>query len=489
MSEHEPIAKRNESARRDTITRDKLSEPTKELRATGVNTSLVDMGVADLGAEAQEFLLAERPRFVRGTLYLSILLLATAGTWAALSRMDITVVAPGVVRPRGDVEPVQSPVTGMIEQIFVHEGQQVEKGQLLLRFERAPLQLELDKVDQRIRQRQAEERDADELVDFLRKSYDAQRVTRETDIEQAKQDVENQTLLAERELEQKKARRASAEARLKASKERVTEAEQQVAKLERGVREGVVKGSDLDDARRQVDSAKRDRDVVDKELIEADVACKLDETPIKAARYRLALKEKALKELLAEREIKDKEARTRVTQAKAEIDALAEERKGADLRLRMSEVHATKSGLVTSLPFPTEKRHVGEGATVATISPTGCDLILKAWVKNSDRANVRVGQGAKIRFAAFPYQEYGAIEGKVTEISADVVKPDQSAASQESGYELTISIATTEITSNRGEKKSIQLGYVARADIVVDERPVIFVLLSELKKLFDTRAQ
>jgi HlyD family secretion protein len=276
-------------------------------------------------------------------------------------------------------------------------------------------------------------------------------------------------------------------AQVKGARDQVALLDAQLKNAELLVSQGVNAAATLDEPRRQLEVAKNEQNVLEKQLLEAEQACKLDEASITAAKYRLALKEKGLKELLAERDRMDKEARTRVTQAKSEIEALREERRGADLRLQMSEVRATKAGLVTTLPFPTEKRHVGEGATVATISPSGTDLILKAYVKNSDRANIRLDQAAKIRFAAFPYQEYGAIEGKVLEISADVVKPD-AGSGVEPGYEVAISLSTTEITSNRGEKKTIQLGYVANADIVVDERPVIFVLLSELKRLFDTRS-
>ena len=52
-------------------------------------------------------------------------------------------------------------------------------------------------------------------------------------------------------------------------------------------------------------------------------------------------------------------------------------------------------------------------------------LIADVWVTNKDIGYVKVGQKAKVRVEAYDYTEFGEIEGKIIEIDADVVAPDQ----------------------------------------------------------------
>src|SRR5438105_1122024 len=73
----------------------------EERAITKDNAALFALG-AD-GSDAREFLLAERPTFVRGTLWLSLALLFAIIAWACIGQIDIVISAPGVVRPRGDL--------------------------------------------------------------------------------------------------------------------------------------------------------------------------------------------------------------------------------------------------------------------------------------------------------------------------------------------------------------------------------------------------
>src|SRR5205823_10199066 len=109
-------------------------------------------------------------------------------------------------------------------------------------------------------------------------------------------------------------------------------------------------------------------------------------------------------------------------QHEAHLVSLQKELDAVDLRIRSIEVRATVSGLVTRLAVTHAGRVVPEGSTIAEISPSGHDLVLEAYVRNDDRGSIHEKQGAKLRFAAFPYQDYGAVEGEVLEVAPDATR-------------------------------------------------------------------
>jgi membrane fusion protein len=59
-----------------------------------------------------------------------------------------------------------------------------------------------------------------------------------------------------------------------------------------------------------------------------------------------------------------------------------------------------------------------DSQTLLTILPAGSALEVQVFVPSAAIGAIRVGDPAQLRFLAFPYQQYGAMEGKVGEISS-----------------------------------------------------------------------
>jgi HlyD family type I secretion membrane fusion protein len=455
------------------------------------NAALFELGEH---SDAREFLLAERPTFVRGTLYLSLLLLAALVAWSFIGRIDIVVSAPGIVRPRGDVVQVQAPVGGVVTEILpgIREGSTIAANEVLLRFDPKPLQIERQNVASKIEGKRREKFEAEEARKRLAQAYEAEKATRETDVRQAELEVETEQTRRDYGVAQAKARLEIAEARLRATKARVDEQEKKVAEAERLVNAGVKRAIELEDEKRALGSVRADVEPAEKAVEEARLACAPDETQIKLAVGRLALRKKALDELAATEAIKDGDARARISLIEAEVVSLENERDAVDLRVQRAELRAPVGGMITKLAVTHAGRVVPEGSTVAEISPSGRDLVLEAYVRNNDRGQLQVGRRAKLRFAAYPYQEYGALDGEVNAVSPDAEKAPSDApqgVSQDPLYRVTVTFAKDELSSSRGKRGRIELGMAAQADIVVEEKPIAFVILSELKDFFDTRSR
>jgi multidrug resistance efflux pump len=62
---------------------------------------------------------------------------------------------------------------------------------------------------------------------------------------------------------------------------------------------------------------------------------------------------------------------------------------------------------------------VQPGTVLLTLVPKEETLRAEVWVSNEDIGFVRQGQPVKLKFAAFPFQKYGMVEGTVEHVSAD----------------------------------------------------------------------
>ena len=83
----------------------------------------------------QDVLLAQSQRLARTITWALIGTTCFGMAWLALAKTDEVVIAPGKLEPLGEVKTVQLPVGGVLKQMLVKEGEQVKKGQVLLRLD------------------------------------------------------------------------------------------------------------------------------------------------------------------------------------------------------------------------------------------------------------------------------------------------------------------------------------------------------------------
>ena len=91
-------------------------------------------------------------------------------------------------------------------------------------------------------------------------------------------------------------------------------------------------------------------------------------------------------------------------------------------RRGLLELKAPQAGIVKDLATHTTGTVAAPGTILMTIVPEGDKLVAEVWVSNQDVGFVREGQGVKVKLAAFQFQKYGMVEGKVTHINADATE-------------------------------------------------------------------
>jgi HlyD family secretion protein len=83
----------------------------------------------------------------------------------------------------------------------------------------------------------------------------------------------------------------------------------------------------------------------------------------------------------------------------------------------------------------------------------------------------------KVKFDAYPYQDYGVIEGTLTSISPDTkTEPNQPPV-----YQLEVELEQSYVIENN-EEIPFKPGQTATADIIIRQRRIADVLLEPLQK-------
>ena len=146
-----------------------------------------------------------------------------------------------------------------------------------------------------------------------------------------------------------------------------------------------------------------------------------------------------------------------------------------ELNIRNAEVIAPIDGTVNMYADLRTADLVQSGQTIATIIPdTNGAYKLTMYLSSADISETKVGQSVRLRFAAYPYQEYGELLGTVKSISTDV-------RSSENG--MSYYVAEVSIDDTLGLE--LVSGMECEARVVTKQRKIIYWLLEKLDFIDD----
>jgi HlyD family secretion protein len=117
-------------------------------------------------------------------------------------------------------------------------------------------------------------------------------------------------------------------------------------------------------------------------------------------------------------------------------------------------------------------------------------LRAEVWVSNDDVGFVHQGQAVRVKIAAFPFQKYGMVEGRVAHVSADASivpsgrgEPGPSPARESSRYKALVEL-TGQALERDGVSHVLSAGMQVNAEIKLGERSVLDYVLSPVQRAF-----
>ncbi|QNT78203.1 HlyD family type I secretion periplasmic adaptor subunit [Entomobacter blattae] len=91
----------------------------------------------------------------------------------------------------------------------------------------------------------------------------------------------------------------------------------------------------------------------------------------------------------------------------------------ADLRKKLVLMKAPQDAIVLTISKLSQGSVISTGTPLLTLVPVGSGLEVQVQVRSQDAGFIRLGDKALIKFATFPYTQYGGAEATVRNISAD----------------------------------------------------------------------
>ena len=418
----------------------------------------------------------------RAVLYVVLGLVGALLLWAVLARLDIVAVADGKLVPEGYLKIVQPSEQGVVKEILVKEGQSVREGQILMRMDAALLDadgraLGAEHQTKRLALRRVEAQLAGKP--FAREADDPSALYLQMQAQNAANVGAYENALAQERSVLEKARHdlAAAQevhAKLLAVLPHYREQEKAFEKLSKDGFTGRLMYTDKQ-----------------RERIEKEQDLKTQEFTIAAARSTIAQSEKRLAQISADyrRQLQAERA-----DLAPQADRLREELAKQQHRHGLLELRAPQGGIVKDLATHTPGTVVSPGTIMMTIVPQGEKLRAEVWVSNDDIGFVRADQTVKVKLAAFTFQKYGMVEGKVAQVSADATESpnpntrsgglagrDRSAGPL--AFRTLVDLSAQHLDSD-GARYALTPGMQVLAEIHLGERTVMEYLLSPVRKAF-----
>lgn len=336
--------------------------------------------------------------------------------WAATAPLDKGVPMPGTVTKEGNRKAVQHQGGGTVQDILVHDGDVVKKGQVVVRMNNVQAGSQVDTaLAQYITTRASEAR-------LLAERDGAKAITFPKALEKYKSDarvplavsLQNQLFMS---------RRTAIESELSAIEESIGGLKMQIKGLEES-RDS--KKQQLDILKEQLvgmrDLAKdgyiaRNR-LLDLERTYAQLSGAISEDIGNIGRAQRQVAEQGMRRLQRSQEYQ-KEVRTQLSEMQRDAQALGARLEGLEFEAANTEVKAPADGVVVGSNVFTRGGVVGAGAKLMEIVPTDDALLAEGQLPVNLIDKVHVGLPVEMIFSAFNTNVTPHIPGVVTQVSAD----------------------------------------------------------------------
>ncbi|WP_408888537.1 HlyD family efflux transporter periplasmic adaptor subunit [Myxococcus faecalis] len=389
-----------------------------------------------------------RTRQVLRTLYLVCAGLALLGFGAlCFIELDVVVRAQAVVAPVGETARVQAQRSGVVADISVREGQQVEQGAVLLRLDDAQVRTRLKLLEQQVAEARGRVSMLEALVASRADAYGVQvRVRKATAVETVArlEAARAQVSAKEREAEAR-ARDARQAEQLKA-KEFVAPVEAENAAMEAEV------------ARSQVEAAR----AAAREL--------------EASLGRLELEQRGLEGDARVASLADGAA---LAAAKVELERYEGELEETRLEVARWEVVAPRAGTVQGLTVFDRGDVVQAGSVLGLVVPSEDALVVRAAVTSEGITFLREGQAVRIKLDGYPFQDFGVLLGELSRVAGDTTRRQDDTLGA-SPYRVDVRVPEAP-RSTAGVPVKLRPGMTGTAEFVVRRERLVSALMRPLR--------
>jgi hemolysin D len=416
------------------------------------------------------------PKLPRLISYLVAGLFTILLAWAIFAKVDIVAVAEGKLVPISYTKIVQPAEAGVVSDILVKEGDQVQAGQVLIRLDPTMTGADSRSLASELTLKRLTLRRVDsELagIPLAIKSGDEPVMIAQV---QAQAKAHRQAFTDA--LAQEVATRERAQNELRAAQETLTKLKSTLPSYEQSARahsklvaEGFLSPIAGNDKER--------------EAIEKSQDLKAQAATVQGLLSTITAQDKKIaglsstfrSQLLIER-----------TEAMGQLAKLEQDTQKMGYKTGLLELKAPQAGIVKDVATTSKGAVVQPGMVLLTLVPKGEQLLAEVQVKNEDVGFVQAGQQVRVKVAAYPFQKYGLIEGRIQTLAPDAQAINNSNPGQPApqGYKALVKLETQFLESLNGDtsqRKGLEAGMHVAAEIHQGRRTIMEYLLSPVQKV------
>ncbi len=403
--------------------------------------------------------------FVVTIVVLSIIL------WASFAELDERTRGVGRVIPSRQIQVVQNLEGGIIKEIYVHEGESVKQGQILVTIDDtgagssfAESKTMIDELTVRAVRLRAEagiREFTDSLEELKDKTalIDKEKRLYETNIRRRKSEI----AVLEQRLKQRQIELSEAQLDIRTLKSSTKMIAREIELTQPLFKKGLV--SELEfiqlqqkalDKQHELGSAQKNAETLKSKIIEA--GNQIEE-----------LKDRQRSEALEE-----------LNQVVAEIERLSKTQVAIEDRVERTSVRSPVDGTVKQLLVNTVGGVVQPGMDIMEIVPAEEKLLIEAKIKPSDIAFLYPGLKAVVKITAYDFAIYGGLDGELVHISADTITDEN----QEEYYLVRIKTDKNYLGTDDNKKKII-VGMTAQVDIITGKKTIMQYLMKPILRAKD----
>ncbi|GGD25891.1 secretion protein HlyD [Franconibacter daqui] len=373
--------------------------------------------------------LARQSRFYSSVIWLTLLGLVLFVVWAWFATLDEVTVGSGKVTPASRAQVIESLDGGIVNALLVHEGDIVERGQMLARLDPTRFQSNFGEASARVRAlRASSERLRSELTgEPLKFSAESMKepelVARERQLYESRRRNLNETL-----------------ANLNKTYGLVMDELRMTQPL-------VAKG-----AASQVEVIRLQRQA-------AELKGKMDD-----ARNEFAVR-----------------AREEQVKTNADLDAQLQVLAGKEDQVTRATIFSPVRGVVKDIQVTTVGGVLQPGGKLMEIVPLEDKLLIETRINPRDIAYIRPGLPATVKVSAYDSSIYGTLDGTVEMVSPDTIQDE--VKRDQFYYRVYIRTKSAELRNRNGKAFPILPGMVADVDIKTGQKTVLDYLIKPLNKV------
>lgn len=374
--------------------------------------------------------LAETTPRAMWALYLVLLIVACAITWASMAKVDVITHASGKIVPDAREQVIASLEGGILRALHVSEGALVEAGQDLVQLD--PTRFAAQQNEGQAKRvslmgtvaRLVAEANGQALKFPPEVKLDAEVVAQETDAYQA--------------------RRRSLDEAVAITRRSMGLVENELANAERMAARGLMSEVEVMHLRRQ-------RNELQMQVQE------------RTNRFR-------------------QDAYTELLRARTELAQLDEQQVVREDALKRTTLKSPVRGIVKNIRVGTVGGVVTAGSPILEIVPLSDQLLVEAQLKPADIGFVRVGQEVQVKLSAYDFNTYGGLQGKLEYISPDALGDEKTVATGKEGtyYRARVRTTSSTLRAKDGDPLQVLPGMVANVEIRTGDRTVLDFILKPM---------